>query len=67
MTLFHSLLHSTVQFEKCVALADLVVGDQHGIYQALTSQDVKELLSKIRESLLAGMDQGKNPWRFTKQ
>ena len=67
VTLLHSLLHSTAQFGKCVALADLVVGEQHGIYQAFTSQGVKELLSKIRESSLAGMEQGKDPWGFTKQ
>ena len=37
VTLLHSLPYSTAQFEKCIALADLVVGDQHGIYQAFTS------------------------------
>ena len=67
VTLLHSLLHSTGQYTKCVALADLVAGEQHGIYQAFTSQGVKELLSKIRESALAGMEQGKDAWGFTKQ
>jgi len=67
VTLLHSLLHSTAQFGKCVALADLVAGEQHGIYQAFTSQGVKELLGKIRESGLAGMEQGKDPWGFNKQ
>jgi len=67
VTLLHSLLHSTGQFTKCVALADLVAGEQHGIYQAFTSQGVKELLGKIRESALAGMEQGKDAWGFAKQ
>merc|ERR1712013_217424 len=67
VTLLHSLLHSTGQYSKCVALADLVVGEQHGIYLSFTKQQVKELLGKIRESSLAVMEQGKDPWRFNKQ
>jgi len=67
VTLLHSLLHSTGQYGKCVALADLVVGEQHGIYQAFTKQGVQELLTKIRESSLAAMEQGKDPWGFNKQ
>ena len=60
-SLLHSLLHSTGQYGKCVALADLFVGEQHGIYQSFTRQGVQELLTKIRESSLAGMEQGKDP------
>jgi len=67
VTLLHSLLHSTGQYSKCVALADLVVGEQHGIYLSFTKQQVKELLGKIRESSLAVMEQGKDPWGFNKQ
>jgi nuclear pore complex protein Nup107 len=67
VTLLHSLLHSTGQYGKCVALADLFVGEQHGIYQSFTRQGVQELLTKIRESSLAGMEQGKDPWGFNKQ
>ena len=59
--------HSTGQFQKCISLADLVASDQHAIYTAFSRQDVKELLSKIRESSLAVMDQGKDPWGFSKQ
>ena len=67
VTLFHSLLHTTGQFAKGVALADLVSSDQHTIYTAFSSGDIQELLAKIRESSLAGMDQGKDPWGYSKQ
>ena len=67
VTLLHSLLHTTGQYTKCVALADMVASDQHNIYTAFTRQDITELLSKIRESSLAVMDQGKDPWGYNKQ
>ena len=66
VTLLHTLLHNTGQYAKSIALADLVASDQHAIYTAFTSQDMKELLAKIRESSLAVMDQGKDPWGFSK-
>ena len=67
VTLLHSLLHTTGQFAKSVALADLVASDQHAIYTAFSSGDIQELLTKIRESSLAVMDQGKDPWGYSKQ
>ena len=67
VTLLHSLLHTTGQFGKSVALADLVASDQHAIYTAFSSGDIQELLTKIRESSLAVMDQGKDPWGYSKQ
>ena len=67
VTLLHSLLHTTGQFGKSVALADLVASDQHAIYTAFSSDDIQELLTKIRESSLAVMDQGKDPWGYSKQ
>ena len=67
VTLLHSLLHTTGQFAKSVALADLVASDQHVIYTAFSSSDIQELLTKIRESSLAVMDQGKDPWGYSKQ
>ena len=67
VTLLHSLLHTTGQFAKSVALADLVASDQHAIYTAFSSDDIQELLTKIRESSLAVMDQGKDPWGYSKQ
>ena len=67
VTLLHSLLHTTGQFAKSVALADLVASDQHAIYTAFSSADIQELLTKIRESSLAVMDQGKDPWGYSKQ
>ena len=66
VTLLHTLLHNTGQFSKSIALADLVASDQHAIYSAFTSQDMRELLTKIRESSLAVMDQGKDPWGYSK-
>ena len=67
VALLHSLLHTTGQFAKSVALADLVASDQHAIYTAFSSGDIQELLTKIRESSLAVMDQGKDPWGYSKQ
>jgi len=66
VTLLHRLLHTTGQFSACLGLADLVASEQHLLYAAFTRQDMKEFLNKIRESSLAAMDQGKDPWGFNK-
>jgi len=65
--LLHSLLHSTGQYAKSVAIADLVSSEQYGIYHSFTSTDMKEFLRKTRESSLACMEQGKDPWGYVKQ
>merc|ERR1712192_276142 len=56
VTLLHSLLHSTGQHQQCVALADTVADEGHALYQAFTPDSLRELLVKIRESALAGME-----------
>ena len=66
VTLLHTLLHTTGQFSKSLAMADLVASEQHFLYSAFSRQDLTELLSKMRESSLAAMDQGKDPWGFNK-
>ena len=66
VTLLHSVLHSTAQYRKAIGLADLVAGEQHGVYTAFSQQDSRDLLAKVRESSLAAMDQGKDPWGFDK-
>ena len=66
VTLLHTLLHTTGQFSKSIALADLVASEQHSLYSAFTRQGMTELLNKIRESSLAAMEQGKDPWGFNK-
>ena len=66
VTLLHSLLHTTGQFSRSIGLADLVASEQHFLYSAFSRQDMTELLTKIRESSLAAMDQGKDPWGFNK-
>ena len=66
VTLLHTLLHTTGQFSKSIAMADLVASDQHFLYSSFSQQDMTELLNKMRESSLAAMDQGKDPWGFNK-
>ena len=66
VTLLHTLLHTTGQFSKSIGLADLVASEQHFLYSAFSQQDMTELLTKMRESSLAAMDQGKDPWGFNK-
>ena len=66
VTLLHTLLHSTGQFSASVSLADMVASEQHGLYSAFSRHDMAQLLTKVRESSLAAMDQGKDPWGFDK-
>jgi len=66
VTLLHSLLHSTGQHQQCVALADTVADEGHALYQAFTPDSLRELLVKIRESALAGMEKGKDAWGYAK-
>jgi len=66
VTLLHTLLHSTGQFSASVSLADMVASEQHGLYSAFSRHDMVQLLTKVRESSLAAMDQGKDPWGFDK-
>ena len=60
VTLLHSLLHSTGQHQQCVALADTVADEGQALYQAFTPDSLRELLVKIRESALTGMEKGSN-------
>merc|ERR1711971_1482059 len=66
VTLLHSLLHSTGQHGQCVALADTVADEGHALYQAFTPDSLRELLAKIRESALAGMEKGRDAWGYAK-
>ena len=66
VTLLHSLLHSTGQHQQCVALADTVADEGHALYQAFTPDSLRELLVKIRESALAGMEKGRDAWGYEK-
>ena len=66
VTLLHSLLHSTGQHQQCVALADTVADESHGLYQTFTPDSLRELLVKIRESALAGMEKGRDAWGYAK-
>ena len=66
VTLLHSLLHSTGQHQQCVALADTVADEGHALYQAFTPDSLRELLVKIRESALAGMEKGRDAWGYSK-
>ena len=45
VALLHSLLHTTGQFAKSVALADLVASDQHAIYTAFSATPTSHRVS----------------------
>ena len=62
--LLHSLLHSTGQYGRCLALADTVAGE--ALCKAYTPENLRELLGKLRESSMAGMEQGKDAWGYKK-
>ena len=52
--------------QQCMALADTVADEGHALYQAFTPESLRELLVKIRESALAGMEKGRDAWGYTK-
>ena len=67
LLLLHSLLHNTGQYNKCLHLADLVPSYQHHIYQVYTKTGLRELLAKLRESLVAVMEEGgTDSWGYAK-
>jgi len=65
--LLHSLLHSTGQYAKGVALADIVADERHALHLAFTKDGLKDLLQEVRESALASMEQGRDAWGYNKQ
>ena len=56
--LLHSVLHNTGQYEKALQLADLVASEEHALYEVYVQDNMKELLSKLRESSLEAMATG---------
>ncbi|XP_054261691.1 nuclear pore complex protein Nup107 [Macrosteles quadrilineatus] len=60
--LLHTVLHSMELFKEAIQLADLVVDERYHLYKVYSKQQMGELLSKIRESSLASLGQGRDPW-----
>jgi nuclear pore complex protein Nup107 len=67
VSLLHSLLHSTGQHAKCVALADTVADEGSTLYQAFSTAGLRDLLGKVRESALAALEQGRDAWGYARQ
>lgn len=56
--LLHSVLHTTEQFDRAIALADTIASEQYGLYEVYHQENLREFLSKIRESSLKAMETG---------
>ncbi|XP_041476652.1 nuclear pore complex protein Nup107-like isoform X2 [Lytechinus variegatus] len=55
--LLHSVLHSTHQYKDCLILADVVASEQHQLYKVFSKPELKQVLSRLRESSLQLLDQ----------
>jgi len=64
--LLHSVLHNTGQFQAAIRLANLLADESTANYSAFTKDKIKQFLGKVRESSLAVLDEGKDPWGFPK-
>jgi len=64
--LLHSVLHNTGQFKACLELASLVTDESTRNYAAFSTDKIKQILAKLRESSLAVMEEGRDPWGFQK-
>jgi len=64
--LLHSVLHNTGQFQASILLGNDVVGEHTGNYAAFSKEKIKQFLAKIRESSMAVMEKGQDPWGFNK-
>jgi len=53
--LLHSVLHNTGQFERAIAIADLIASEKHCLYEVYVQDNMKELLQKLRDSSLEAM------------
>jgi len=59
--LLHQVLHTTKRYKECVQIADCVTDEQHQLYKVFRTDEIQNLLSKIRESSLALLDAGMDP------
>jgi len=64
--LLHSVLHNTGQYQAAINLANLLADESTSNYAAFSKDKIKQFLAKIRESSLAVLDEGKDPWGFQK-
>ncbi|XP_063963328.1 nuclear pore complex protein Nup107-like isoform X1 [Lytechinus pictus] len=55
--LLHSVLHSTHQYKDCLILADVIASEQHQLYKVFSKPELKQVLSRLRESSLQLLDQ----------
>ncbi|XP_030848911.1 nuclear pore complex protein Nup107-like isoform X1 [Strongylocentrotus purpuratus] len=55
--LLHSVLHSTRQFNHCLVLADIMASEQYQLYKVFRKPELKQVLSRLRESSLQLLDQ----------
>jgi len=64
--LLHSVLHNTGQYQAAITLANIVADESTANYAAFNKEQIKQFLGKVRESSLAVLDEGKDPWGFQK-
>ncbi|XP_071501172.1 nuclear pore complex protein Nup107-like [Diadema antillarum] len=55
--LLHSVLHATQQYKDSLVLADIVASEQYQLYTVFSKPELRQLLSKLRESSLQLLDQ----------
>lgn len=65
--LLQTVLHDTEQYKQCIALADVIADDKYGLYLEFNKQELRDFLSKMRESSLQMLDQNLDPFGYAYQ
>lgn len=64
--LLHSVLQSFKLHKECIHLADVVQSKQYKLYAVFQKDDLQKFLQLLRESSIALLDEGRDPFGFEK-
>ncbi|KAG1682091.1 Nuclear pore complex protein Nup107 [Nymphon striatum] len=63
--LLHSVLYSAKQFKESVQLADILASEQTQLYKVFKTEEIKQFLSKVRDSSLELLDENMDSFGFS--
>ncbi|XP_033633061.1 nuclear pore complex protein Nup107-like [Asterias rubens] len=60
-SLLYTVLHTSGQYQDCVALADIIASEEYQLYKVFSRQELQQFLTKLRESSLLLLNQNLDP------
>lgn len=58
VSILHTVLHRSGRYQEAIQIADTIACEQLQLHQEFTSQQIEDLLRKIRESAIAAISEG---------